>query len=369
MRTCIRCVMDETDPEICFDEQGLCNHCRAYDKRIQTELHYGQTARGELYKVLHTIRTEGHWKPYDCVIGLSGGVDSSYVALKLKEMKIRPLAVIIDNGWDTELGKQNVRELVFALDLNALYVQLNEDRFKDLQLSFLKAGVANVEIPTDHLITAGLYEVAYRSNIRWVVHGGNIVTESIMPESWGYDAKDWRHIKAIQKRFGQYDIDGFAHLTVPKWFWLTFVKKIKWFPILNYIRYDRKKAVEELKAKIPGWQDYGLKHFESLYTRWIQGYFLPKRWNVDKRRAHFSTLINSHQMTRKDALLELEKPINDWYPQYQEDMAEVRAGFGLSLPTFEHYLKMPKVRHEQYPNNKWLWKFAGHARKVAIMAR
>lgn len=361
---CKRCIMDTSDPEIEFDEKGLCNHCKDYDKRIAKELHYDKAGQEKLREIVNKIKKRGKNKKYDCLIGVSGGTDSTTVLYHLKKLGLRPLAVHLDNGWDSELSVKNIELVLKRLNIDLYTYVLDWEEFKDLQLSFLEASIANAEIPTDHAIVALLYRTAAQRGIKYIISGGNIATEAIMPESWMYDAKDWKIIKSIQKKFGEKKLKSFLHLNLFDCFYYTFIKRIKYIPILNYIRYDKKEAKAILEKEL-GWRDYGLKHYESIYTRFFQGYILPKKFGIDKRRAHLSTLICSGQITREEALEEMkENP----YPDeriMKEDREYVIKKLGLSEEKFEKIMSQPIKSYKDYPNNSLFFSQASIFTKLA----
>ncbi|MBI4339607.1 MAG: N-acetyl sugar amidotransferase [Chloroflexi bacterium] len=363
-RVCSRCIMDTSDPDITFDDKGYCNHCSRYFERVKTELHTDDEGQRRLQALVSRIKSEGKGKEYDCIIGLSGGVDSSTVAHIVKRLGLRPLAVHLDNGWDSELAVSNVERLVKKLDLDLRTLVLDWEMFKDLHLAFLKASVANSEIPTDHAIVATLYQLANKYRLKYIISGGNLATEGIMPLSWGYYNQDWKHINAIHKRFGERRLKGFPHMTLGHWAYYTLVKGIKFFPILNYFEYD-KEASKRLLATEYGWKDYGGKHYESVYTRFFQGYILPTKFGYDKRRAHLATMVCSGQMNREDALEEMEKP--PYAPQMlREDMPFVIKKLGLTEDAFEQIMAKPPRSFSDYPNN-YFW--LSHLRGVVRLAR
>ncbi|MDO8749582.1 MAG: N-acetyl sugar amidotransferase [Dehalococcoidia bacterium] len=351
-RICARCIMDTSDSDIEFDGDGLCNHCRRLGERMKTGLHIDEEGQRRLQVFVERIKAEGKNKEYDCIIGLSGGVDSSAVAHIVKKLGLRPLAVHLDNGWDSELAVSNVEKLVKKLDLDLFSLVLDWELFKDLHLAFLKASVINSEVPTDHAITATLYQLAVKKGVRYIISGSNLATEGIMPLSWGYLNLDWKHIKGVHDRFGVRKLKGYPHLTLFHWAYYTFVKRIKIFPILNYVDYN-KEAFKRLLASEYGWKDYGGKHYESVYTRFFQGYILPMKFHVDKRRAHLSAMICSGQMNREDALEEMEKAS---YPadMLTEDKPFVLKKLGLSAEEFEQVLALPSRSFRDYPNN-YFW--------------
>ena len=355
-KVCRRCAMDTTDPDIVFDGEGICNHCHEYQTRRTFELHYGAMGRLHLEAILDQMRLDGEGKDYDCIIGLSGGLDSSFVAYNLVQFGIKPLAVSLDNDWDMPVAKENVKNLVNKLNLDWEHVSVEPRQYKDLQMSFMKAGVINVEAPTDHAISSFLCQMANREGLRYIVHGGNIVTEAIMPKAWGYDAKDWKHIKAIHKKFGTESLKGFPHMNLFHWAYFTFYKGIKWFPLLNYVEYVPSKAKQVLAEAI-GWKDYGGKHLESEWTAFFQRYILPKKFGIDKRKAHLSTLINSGFMIREDALEELKEDPNIFTVT---DVERITRKFGMSLFDFQLYMAENPVPHSEYASNEhWFNRLKG----------
>lgn len=346
--------MDTTDPEITFDENGICSHCRRYEYRARTELHYDKAGEAQFKKIIENIKRDGEGKKYDCIIGVSGGVDSTYVAYCAKKLGLRPLAIHFDNGWDSELAVSNIENKIRKLDIPLKTYVVNWEEFKDVQLSFLKASVPNCEIPTDHAITASVYDLAIKEGVKYILGGGNITTEAIMPESWGYNARDLRHLKAIHNKFGSQKLKTFPKLGIIKWFYGTFVRGIKVIPVLNYIHYDKKEAKEIIQREL-NWRDYGGKHHESIYTRFFQGYILPKKFGFDKRRAHFSTLINSGQMTREEAISEMKKGAYPSEEAVNADKIYVAKKLGLETGEFEKIMSEPVKSHLDYKNNDWFF--------------
>ena len=361
-RICTRCIMSwPDDPDITFDDNGVCNHCHGYEMRASAELFYDDLGQLRLEGIIEQMRLNGEGKAHDCVIGLSGGLDSSFVAYSVVKLGLRPLGVSLDNGWDTPVAGENVRNLVRKLNIDWEHHSLDPKQYRDLQQSFLCAGVINVEAPTDHAIGSFLYHRAAQEGLRYIVHGGNIVTEAIMPKAWGYDAKDWRHIKAIHKKFGKESLRGYPHMTLWHWAYYTFLKGIKWFPILNYVEYVPDKAKQVL-AEAVGWKDYGGKHLESEWTAFFQQYILPRKFGIDKRKAHLSTLINSGFMTREEALNELEQDPNIFSPI---DVHRILRKFGMSLFEFQLYMAATPSHHSEYVSNEKWFKRLGWAVKYA----
>lgn len=354
-QVCIRCVMDTSVPDIEFDVAGICNYCRAASERLAREHFVGEAHAGKLENLIADIKREGAGKRYDCIIGVSGGVDSSYTAYLVKrKYGLRPLAVHFDNGWNSELAVQNIERLLKELDIDLYTNVVDWDEFKDIQLAFLKASVANCEIPTDHAIVALMYGMAAKQGVRYIISGGNLATESIMPDIWMHDAKDLRFLKAIHRRFGARPLKTFPAQGYLGLAWNVLVRRIRYVSILNYIDYNKEQAVRLLEEEL-GWRKYEAKHFESIYTRFFQGYLLPRKFNMDKRRPHLSSMIVSGQMMREEALAELE---GDPYNQKiaAEDTEYIRQKFGLSTEEFDAIMRAPVKASEDYPNSEHLLK-------------
>lgn len=347
---CKRCIMDTTDPDISFDEEGVCNHCRKYDIRVANEVETGDEGERRLQAIAARIRADGANKKYDCIIGLSGGVDSSMAAYTAKRLGLRPLAVHLDNGWNSELAVQNMTRIVDRLDFDFQLHKVDWEEFKDLQLSFLKASVPNCEIPTDHAINALLLHTAAQQNVRYIIGGGNIATEGILPPAWGHYNLDLKHIRAIHRRFGTLPLRTIPLISVSSFVHHVLIRGIRIIPVLNYIDYRKTSAVRLLEQEL-GWQSPGGKHYESVYTRFVQGHVLPNKFGFDKRKAHFSTLICSGDMSRDDALKEIEKspyPKSDMWA----DRALLLEKFGISSEELEQILEAPAKKHEDYPRSR-----------------
>jgi N-acetyl sugar amidotransferase len=342
--------MDTSDPEIAFDGDGRCSHCAHYARRAAAELFSGDEANRRLDAAVAAMKLAGRGREYDCIIGVSGGADSSYVAYLVRTHGLRPLAVHLDNGWDSELAVHNVSQLLHRLGIDLYTHVIDWEEFRDLQLAFLKAGVANSEAPTDHAILSLLFRIASRERVRYIVTGSNVIGEAILPRSWGYDCRDWRQIHAIHRLFGTIPLKTYPHMTTAHFGYYTFVRHIRTFRILNYVSYVKKDAIALMEREL-GWRNYGGKHYESIYTRFFQGYILPTRFGFDKRRAHFSTLINSGQMTRAQAMEELEQPP---YPldQVRDDREFVIKKLGVTPAEFDEILSRPTRSYRDYPSNR-----------------
>nr|WP_293303667.1 N-acetyl sugar amidotransferase [Allomuricauda sp.] len=354
-QVCSRCIMDTTDPEITFDKEGNCNHCNNAIERSKSVWFPNEEGEKSLKKIAEEIKAERSNKEYDCIIGLSGGVDSSYLAYKVMKLGLRPLVVHVDCGWNSEMAVKNVENIVkkLGLDLHTHVVDWQE--MKDVQLAYFKANVANQDVPQDHAIFAALYSYAVKNNINYVFNGSNFATESILPSTWGYNALDFRNLKAIHNKFGTRKLRRFPHVTFFKrYFYFTFVRKMKIVKPLNYMFYDKEEAIATMSRELD-WQYYGGKHHESRFTKFFQAYYLPHKFGYDKRRAHLSSLIVSGQLTRDEALEEMKKEI---YPNgsHVEDMEYVAKKLGVSLKEFEQIIEMPNKSYTDYANNEWLFK-------------
>ena len=350
---CTRCIMDTSDPEIRFDNQGVCDRCTAAIERMRSQLLPSPERERALAELVEKIKTEGRKKDYDCIIGVSGGVDSTITAYWVKKLGLRPLAVHFDNGWDSELAVDNIRNTLQALNIDLFTYVVDWEEFVNLQLSFLRANVVNCESPTDHGITATLFRMANKEKVRFILSGSNLVTEAIMPISWAYYNQDLRNLKAIHRKFGKEALKTFPTISIVDYLYYVFVEKIRQVPFLNYIEYNKEDA-KRLLAKEIGWRDYGGKHYESVWTRFYQGYYLPRKFGFDKRRAHLSTLICSGQIRREEALSEMDKPTYD--PKLlAEDMQYVIKKFSLTQEEFDAILNAPPKQHYEYPSHHFLF--------------
>lgn len=342
-QVCTRCVMDTTATEISFDDEGVCSFCRRFDDEALPILEYAKTdqCRVELEGVAETIRSSGSGKPYDCVLGLSGGVDSAYLACVAVDLGLRPLVMHVDTGWNTATTLDNIERLTKRLCVPLHLVTIGWDEMRDLQLAFYKASVRNCEIPYDHAFYASLRRVAASQEIPYILLGGNLATESILPASWGHDALDLRYIKSIYSRFGT---QGTLRHYPTMSFWQQYlyhpiIKGIRQVRLLNYLNYNKARAMEELRERC-GWEDYGSKHHEAVSTRFFQCQYLPAKFGIDKRKAHLSSLILSGQMSREEALEELTKPPCS-EAQMNDDKRHMADKLGVSLDEWEAILCRP----------------------------
>jgi N-acetyl sugar amidotransferase len=350
-QVCTRCVMDTSDKEITFNKKGECNHCAGYDMKMESIPKNEVLKKKELNRIVKEIKKTGKGKEYDCISGVSGGVDSTYLTYMLKELGLRVLVVHLDNGWNTELAVKNIENIVTRLDFDLYTNVLDWQQFKNLQVAYLKASVLDLEALSDHAIFATLYKTADKYNIKYIINGSNLVTEGILPLSWRYDRKltDAVNIKSIYKRFWGKKIKNFPLTSIQKFAYYMKVKKIKSVDLLNFLPYEKNEAKRLIMEKLD-WKDYGGKHYESIITRFYQGYILPNKFGIDKRRAHLATLVASKQMTREDALTILKTPT---LPEeiLRQDIEYVPKKLGLSPKEFEEIMKQSPKNHEDYPTD------------------
>lgn len=352
---CTRCIMDTTDVEISFNEQGECNHCTTFYHLASRYLYQGETSDRALQELVAKIKQGAKNSDYDVLVGVSGGVDSSYVAYIAKKLGLRILAFHFDNGWNSELAVKNVENIVKKLDVDYQTWVVDWEEFKDIQLSFFKASVANAETPSDHAFLAASYHLCSKYKIKYILSGSNFATEGILPKSWGYNAKDVKQLKGIHRIFGKVPFKTFPLLGFTKEFYYTYVKGIRMVRLLNYIPYVKADAMKVIQDEL-GWVYYGGKHYESIFTRFFQAYYLPVKFGYDKRLAHLSTLICSGQISRDEALEELKK---EFYPSdlLESDKQYVTKKLGLTAAEFEDIMNAKPKSYKDYPNDEKRLKF------------
>lgn len=344
---CTKTVMDNSaDPGIRFDKDGVCNYYHLYQKRVDRFFVGGDEGQRQLEALFARIKAEGKNEKYDCITGISGGVDSTYMVYLCKKYGLRPLLVHLDNGWNSEIANQNINNIIDRCGYDLHTHVIDWDEFRDLQLSFLKASVIDLELTSDHAIFATIYKLARKYNIKYQLNGFNITTEGILPESWRWYKYDWLNIKAIHKTYGTVKLKTYPHISFSGKIYFDLIRRMQTIQPLNFIDYNKEEAKKCITEEL-GWRDYGGKHFESIITRFYQGYILPEKYGVDKRRAHLSTLIASGQLSRDEALHELTKPIYD-ERMYQEDRAFVLKKFELSDDAFEQIMKQPSRPHTDF---------------------
>lgn len=343
VRVCSRCVMDTTDPDITFDAGGVCNHCHTYERLVASTVRSGAEGERQLAAAVDTIRRDGVGKAYDCAIGISGGVDSTFVAYQVKALGLRPIAVHLDNGWDSEIAATNISAALRTLGIDLETLVIDWEEFKDIQLAFLRAGVPDCEIPSDHAIVASVNNVAAQHRIRHTIWGYNTRTETHLPKAWSRGHLDWGYIKGIHRQFGTGRTRTFPHLNFMGSLGLFRAANLN---LLDYIDYVKADAMTLLQRDL-GWRSYGGKHHENIYTRWYQGWFLPTRFGYDKRKTHLSSLICSGQITRDTAREELLQPAYRLELQ-RADTEYVIKKFALTPEGFTAIMDAPRRSFHDY---------------------
>lgn len=365
-RECRRCIMNvKADPAIEIDGEGICNHCRRYERLLPERVFSGEAAEEALKDVVNTLKAAGRGKDYDCLIGVSGGVDSTYVAYLTKKLGLRPLAVHVDNGWNSELAVKNIELTLQKLSIDLHTEVLDWREFRDLQFSFIKASTPDMDIPSDHAIAAVLWKQASKHGIKHIISGMNFATESTFVESWAYGHWDWRYIKGIHGRFGSVPLKTFPHYSIAGLAYYNFVRGIRSISILNYVDYNKDGAMGILSSEI-GWKYYGGKHYESIFTRFIQGYVLPEKFGVDKRYGHLSDLVRAGQMSREQALNELGAPAYD-KEMFGKDRDFFMKKFGMTIAQMDEVMATPPRSFRDYKNSQPLMHLM--RRGVSILRR
>ena len=345
LRVCTKTVMDNTDPDILFDEHGVSNWWHDYQTILRTRPNEEQRAK-LLEESLRKIKESGKGKTYDCILGLSGGVDSSYMAYLAKNWSLRPLVVHFDNGWNDELAVGNIEVIVKKLGFPLHTFVMNWPEFRDLQRAYFKAAVLDLDIPTDHMIFGALHKIALEHKIKYVLSGNNFATEWLLPPAWYYSKFDLVNLAGIHRAFGEIPMKHLPKLGVWQRLYYQRVKVIQDLKILELVPYRKMEAKQFLINEF-GWRDYGGKHYESVFTRFYQGYILPTKYGIDKRKAHLSNLICNGEITRAEALEELSKPTDDLGRQ-KADKRYVAKKLGWSEAEFEDILSLRPRPHEEF---------------------
>lgn len=348
---CTNCVMDTSDSKITFDEHGVCDHCNDFRNNVLPKWHYNEKGRKELQAIVDKIKKDGTGKEFDCLLGMSGGVDSSYMLhLAVKEFGLRPLVFHVDGGWNSELAVHNIQSMVDQLGLDLYTEVINWEEMKDFQLAYFKTGMPNIDVPQDHAFIATLYNFAYKYNIKYILNGGNIATEGIRnPLEYYYYGTDMKQIKYIRQHFCTNKMDTYPFSSILRHkIYLRYIRGIKVVKMLDSIPYNKAEALNFLHEEY-GWTPYPQKHFESRFTKFYEGYWLPERFGFDPRRIQFSSLIVSGQMTRDDAVELLKKTAYD--PEtIEDDFKYIAAKLGITTEELQGYFTMEKKFYWDYPN-------------------
>lgn len=349
--------MDTSDTRISFDENGVCDHCKSFYSNVLPQWHPDGHGKKELLEIVKKIKKEGEGKDFDCLLGLSGGVDSSYMLhLAVKEFGLRPLVFHVDGGWNTELSVHNIQVMIDKLGLDLYTEVINWEEMKAFQLAFFKSGVPHIDIPQDHAFIATLYNYAYKYNIKYILNGGNISTEGIRnPMEFYYYGTDMKQINFIRKHFCENKLESYPFSSILRHkFYLRYIKGIKVLKFLDYLPYNKKEAIKTLKEEYD-WTPYPQKHFESRFTKFFESYWLPERFGFDPRRVQFSSLIVTGQMKREDALEELKKPAYD--PEtIENDINYIASKLEVSKEELMSYFNIEKKFYWDYPNQQSMFR-------------
>lgn len=341
--------MDTTDVEIVFYD-GYCNHCIEFLDRRARYAYQGKESDTILERIIERMKTAGKSRKYDCIIGISGGADSAYTTYIAKQKGLRILTVHMDNGWNSEEAVQNIKNVTRKLEVDYESYVLDWSEFRDIQLAFLKASVPEAETPTDMALVAALHHYAGKYDVKYIISGGNISTEGILPPSWHYNAKDMKYFNYILKSFGQKKIKNFPTFGYEKEIYYKLIKKTNMIYLLNYVSYEKESATTLLKEKLD-WKPLCGKHYESKYTSFIQSYYLYEKFNIDYRRATFSSQICSGDLDRSAALEQLKnKPYNA--EAIENDKRYIAKKLQITLDEFEEIINLPPKWYWDYPNDK-----------------
>jgi N-acetyl sugar amidotransferase len=355
--------MDTTDPQISFDSSGVCNHCRHFDE-VQSKVWFpGKAGEKRLTSIVDRIKQEGNGKEYDCIIGLSGGVDSSYLAVKLKEYNLRPLVVHVDAGWNSELAVSNIEKVVKYCGYDLHTHVMNWEEMRDLQLAYLRAAVPNQDVPQDHAFFASMYHFSVENDIKYIISGGNLATEAVFPSAWHGSAMDAINLKDIHRRYGTRSLQHYKTISFFQYyFWYPFVKGMRTVHLLNFMDYNKSEAVDFLQSTV-GYRPYPRKHGESVFTKFFQNHYLPTRFGYDKRLPHYSSLIVSGQMTREEAVDKLKEPLYD-PTELEEDIEYFCKKLRISREEFEVFMQTPTHDSSEFKNWSSLYNVAKVSQNV-----
>jgi len=346
-KQCTKTVMDNiADPDITFDENGVCNYWYEYQYVEEKYIIHGELGRLKWRETVLELKKQGKGSKYDCIIGVSGGLDSTYIAYLVKEANLRPLVVHFDNGWNSEIAVKNINNIIDYLDADLYTLVVDWEEFRDLQRAYLKAGVIDIEVLTDHAIYGTLYKLAAKNNIKYVISGANMETEALLPKSWTNSKKDSINIQAIHNKYGSIKLKTYPFFSILAKHYYTRFKKLNFISPIDWAPYNKTEVKKIITEKID-WQDYGGKHHESIFTKFYQNYILPTKFKVDKRKAHLSNLICSAQINREEALSSLKEPLYDPV-ELAQDMEYVIKKLGFTHKEFNDIMNENPKSHTDF---------------------
>jgi N-acetyl sugar amidotransferase len=353
---CTRCVLDTSATEIIFDENGFCNYCTDVLRRSRAaQARDARSRKAQLQEMVDRIRKDGAGKPYDCIIGVSGGADSSWMLVQAVKMGLRPLAVHMDNGWNAELAQNNISNLVTTLGVDLHTHVINWVEYRQLMQAFFDADVIDVELLYDNAMLGVNYQMAAKHGVRYILSGSNQATEGIYtPKGWNWYKFDEKNIRAIGRQVGGVKPTTFPFFSTMDYLWYRFVRRIEWLSPLDLMDYNKTEAMAQMTAQY-GYKVYPYKHYESVFTRFYQGYLLPEKFGVDKRRLHYSALIMSGQMTRAEALERCEGIAYPGVKELEDDRKYFLKKMGWTREQLEQYIARPEVPHSRYPTERSRW--------------
>ena len=353
---CTNCVMDTTDSRIVFDENGVCDHCNTFYNDILPHWHTDERGEKELREIVAKIKKEGEGKEFDCIMGMSGGIDSSYLTYIVKEkFGLRPLVFHVDGGWNSQIAVNNIERLVDKLGLDLYTHVVDWEEMKDLQLAYFKSGVPNIDVPQDHAFFATMYDFASKYKIKYILTGGNYSTECVRnPIEWMYYQSDSIQLKDIHKKFGQRPLKSYL-VTNILWhkFFLPYFRGIKVIRPLDFVPYNKDESMQLLMDKF-GWQKYPQKHFESRFTKFYESYWLPKKFGFDTRKVQYSSLILTKQMTREESLEKLSKPAYD-EETIKQDFEYIATKLGITVEELQGYMDAPNKTYKDYRSQESIY--------------
>jgi N-acetyl sugar amidotransferase len=345
--------MDTTDDHITFDTNGICDHCHDFADNVKPNWHTDERGHQELTSIMERIKSSGKNKDFDCLLGISGGVDSSYMLhLAVKEFGLNPLVFHVDGGWNSELAVHNINVMIDKLGVDLYTEVINWEEMKDFQLAFFKSGVPHLDIPQDHAFVATLYNFANKHNIKYILNGGNFSTECVQyPMQWFYYGTDMTQINDIRKRFGTVSMETYPFSSVLRHkIYLKYIKGVNVVKPLNYMPFVKANALSLLEKEY-GWKPYPQKHFESRFTKFYEGYWLPERFGYDTRKVQLSSLILTGQMTREEALEQMKKPAYD-PSKIEDEFNYIATKLGITSTELRKYFTMPKKYYWDYKNQQ-----------------
>ena len=363
-RICSKCVMDTTDSRITFDHEGVCDHCRLFEAQVLPNWHTGERGDREFRALVERIAASGRGKEFDCIIGMSGGIDSSYLAHVAVSYGLRPLVFHVDAGWNSQVAVNNIEKIVDKCGLELYTDVIDWEEMRDLQLAYFKSAVPHIDTPQDHAFFATMYKFADQHGIKFILTGANYSTECIRnPIEWMYYQSDPIQLRDIHRRFGTRPLRKFPMTSIFRHkIWLPYVKGIRVVRPLNHVSYTKADAIKLLVNEY-GWQPYPQKHFESRFTRFYEGFWLPKKFGYDTRKVQFSSLIVTGQMSRHEALVKLEKPALDEATVRQE-FEYVANKLGIHPSELQGYLELPNKTYRDYRSQERFYSLGAWAMRA-----